>query len=122
MSKTRTTKRLPKLTPRVKVWLEVDGDYVFGHGLAEILQAVEATGSLKEAAAKLGKSYRHVWSRVKEAEAAIGQTLVETQVGGAGSQRSSLSAYAQSLLTDFTALRTRMMKVLQTECSDRFTG
>lgn len=122
MSKTRTSKRLPKLKPRVKVWLEVDGDYVFGHGLAEILQAVESTGSLKEAAAKLGKSYRHVWSRVKEAEAAIGQTLVETQVGGTGSQRSSLSPRAQSLLTDFAALRTRMMKVLQAEFSDRFTG
>jgi len=33
-----------------------------------VLQAVERTGSIKEAAAELDKSYRHVWARVKEAE------------------------------------------------------
>lgn len=121
MAKTKVAKPRARLTPRVKVWLEVDGDYVFGHGLAEMLQAVEASGSLKEAAARLGKSYRHVWSRVKEAEAAMGQTLVETQVGGRGVQRSALSPRARQLLADFSALRQRMQVVLKEEFADRFS-
>jgi hypothetical protein len=43
-----------QLRPRVKVWLETDGEYVFGYGLAQILEAVAATGDMKQAAARLG--------------------------------------------------------------------
>ena len=73
---------VPRLVPRVKVWLEQDGGYAFGLGLADILQAVGRTGSIKAAAAELGKSYRHVWARIKQAERALGERLVEARVGG----------------------------------------
>ena len=36
------------------IWLEVDGQYVFGRGISEILKAVERTGSIKAAAHALG--------------------------------------------------------------------
>src|SRR5688572_22823792 len=116
----RSVKKPLRLTPRVKVWLELDGDYVFGHGLAEILAAVAATGSLKVGAAKLGKSYRYVWGRVKEAEQALGQQLVDAQVGGQGTQRSSLTPLARELLADFHALRARMLTVVNEEFTHRF--
>jgi hypothetical protein len=45
----------------------------------EILRAVDRTGSIKQAAAEMGKNYRHVWARIKEADAARGGTLVETR-------------------------------------------
>jgi molybdate transport system regulatory protein len=118
----RQDSKASSLVPRIKVWLERDGEYVFGHGLAEILSAVEAVGSLKEAAAKLGKSYRHIWSRVKEAEAALGRKLVETQVGGQGSQRAFLTAEARSLLADFVALRLRMLGIVEEEFARRFAA
>ena len=58
-----------QIQPRVKIWLEADGQYVFGFGISEILKAVEQSGSIKAAAELLGKSYRHIWARVKKAEA-----------------------------------------------------
>jgi molybdate transport system regulatory protein len=97
------------LTPRVKVWLEVGGRYAFGLGVSEILHAVDRTGSIKGAAADLGKSYRHIWSRLKETERALGRRLVETRVGGTGSRRSSLTPEARRLVAGFTALRDRML-------------
>jgi molybdate transport system regulatory protein len=66
------------LVPRVKVWLEVGGQYAVGLGISEILLAVDRTGSIKQAALEVGMSYRHVWERVKEAEGALGLALVET--------------------------------------------
>src|SRR5262245_35427932 len=69
-------RRSAALTPRVKVWLEAGGRYAFGFGISEILQAVGRAGSIKQAAADLGKSYRHVWGRIKAAEAALGRPLV----------------------------------------------
>jgi molybdate transport system regulatory protein len=113
-------RRFPALTPRVKVWLETGGRYAFGFGMSEILQAVERAGSIKQAAADLGKSYRHVWGRIKEAEAALGRPLVESRVGGREPQRSALTPEARRLVADFLALREHMAHVLQREFSRRF--
>ena len=110
----------PLLTPRVKVWLEIDGRYAFGLGLGEILRAVDRAGSIKQAARDLGKSYRHVWGRVKDAERALGRPLVEARVGGRGSRRSSLTDEARRLVDDFLDLRSRMMDVLRDEFARRF--
>lgn len=121
-SKTQPTPIADAVNPRVKVWLELKGEYVFGHGLSQMLDAVRETGSIKEAAKSLGKSYRYVWGRIKQAEESIGETLVETHVGGAGVHRSDLTSRAQELLEAFYALRERMTEVLEKEFSTRFGG
>ena len=115
---TQTRHQLAKA--RIKVWLEVDGRYVFGYGLSQILKAVDAAGSIKAAAESLGKSYRHVWGRIKEAEQAHGQQLVSTRVGGKGTSRSALTEHAFRLMADYDALRNRMFEVVQQEFSSRF--
>jgi len=109
-----------QLRPRVKVWLETGGQYAFGFGISEILEAVERVRSIKGAAAKLGKSYRYVWGRIKEAEAALGRPLVETQVGGQGTERSGLTPQARQLVTAFMALRERMIQLVDSEFSAHF--
>jgi molybdate transport system regulatory protein len=108
------------LLPRVKVWLEVEGHFAFGTGMAQVLQAVERTGSIKAAAAELGQSYRHIWGRVKDAERAVGRPLVVAHVGGSGVRRSSLTPLARRLVADFLALRARLTRLLQTEYADQF--
>ena len=107
--------RMASLVPRVKVWLEVGGRYAVGLGISEILQAVDRTGSIKQAANEVGKSYRHVWERVKEAEAALGIGLVETRIGGKDTRRSCLTADARRLVAAFLTFRRRMMEVLNEE-------
>jgi molybdate transport system regulatory protein len=106
--------------PRVKVWLETEGRYAFGFGISEILQAVDRAGSIKQAASDLGKSYRYVWGRIKEAEHTLGQPLVETQVGGKDTHRSCLTPAARQLVDDFLALRQRMIDVVRREFQSRF--
>jgi molybdate transport repressor ModE-like protein len=121
MARSRLSKKqvgLPAV--RVKVWLEIGGQYVFGHGLCEMLKAVEAAGSIKEAAARIDKSYRYVWGRIKEAEARIGFALVETRVGGKEEGRSVLTEAARRLVRDYDALRDRMFAVAGEEFSSRF--
>jgi molybdate transport repressor ModE-like protein len=108
------------LQPRIKVWLEAEGRYAFGFGLCEILQAVEQTGSIKQAAGELGKSYRYIWGRVKQAEDALGRQLVETQVGGKDAHRSRLTPEAGRLLADFLALREDLKSLLNSAYRRRF--
>ncbi len=108
------------LVARAKIWLELEGRYVFGHGLSEILKAVEATGSIKQSAARLGKSYRYVWGRIKKAESRLGGALVETRVGGKGTDRSALTPLARRLVGDYDALRERTFDVVRREFDRRF--
>jgi molybdate transport repressor ModE-like protein len=120
----RTTSRRAALKaglrPRIKVWLEIDGEYALGHGLCEMLQAVDRAGSIKQAASDLGKSYRYVWGRIKEAEETLGGQLVESHVGGTGVQRSLLTAPARRLVADYLALRKRMRETMNREFTRRF--
>ncbi|MFO0819518.1 MAG: LysR family transcriptional regulator [Pirellulales bacterium] len=118
--KASTGTRPPKpsaspLVPRSKVWIECGGEYVFGQGICLILEAVEATGNIKDAAAQINKSYRYVWNRIKEAEQALGQSLVEARVGGADSHRSSLTPLAKQLIAQYRALRQRVIEMVDAE-------
>jgi molybdate transport system regulatory protein len=108
--------------PRIKIWLESEGRYAFGFGVCEMLQAVERCGAIKQAAGELGKSYRYVWGRIKQAEHALGRQLVETQVGGKDVQRSRLAPAARRLVAEFTALRDAMKDLLRREFARRFGG
>jgi molybdate transport system regulatory protein len=118
----RPRRKQSALVPRVKVWLELDGRYAFGLGLSAILQAVDRAGSIKHAAADLGKSYRHVWGRLKEAERALGRPLVEAQVGGRSSRRSALTAEGRQLVAAFRAFRDCMLRAVQEEFARHFGG
>lgn len=115
----RSSKLTDRVTPRAKLWLEVNRQYVFGLGISEILKAIQHTGSIKAAAREVGKSYRHVWDKIKQAEQALGVPLVRTQVGGKDARRSELSALALDLVRDFETFRQRLFELVQVEFSQR---
>lgn len=118
----KTNSRPPAtgLRPRIKVWLETKGRYGFCNGMCQMLQAVERTRSIKQAASELGRSYRYVWGRIKNAERLLGRQLVETHIGGKDSQRSELTASGKHFVNAFMAMHARITKVLSDEFSRRF--
>ena len=89
---------------RTKVWLEKDGELVFGSGKARILRAVEQTGSLNAAAVELGMSYRHVWSSIRAAEERLGRPLLIRSKGGPGGGGAVLTPEAKRLMERLTVL------------------
>ncbi|MCA9075940.1 MAG: LysR family transcriptional regulator [Planctomycetaceae bacterium] len=108
MTATKSSNMPMTVRPRVKLWLESQEESVLCSGLCSMLRAVEETGSIKHAAKQVDRSYRFVWARIKEAEEALGQTLVETQVGGSGANRSELTDLARDLLREFDDLRSEV--------------
>ena len=69
---------------KLKVWFELDGEYIFGDGRAELLRLIEQLGSITKAASTLRMSYRHAWGQVRRLEERLGIKLVETRTGGRG--------------------------------------
>lgn len=102
---------VPQCQPRIKLWLEFEGEHVFGAGMCQILEAVEKTGSIKDAATLLGRSYRAVWNQIKTCEKGLGQPLIAAQVGGHGTRRSSLTPLGTNLVTQFASLRKQLMQL-----------
>ncbi|MBY8996426.1 MAG: LysR family transcriptional regulator [Candidatus Thorarchaeota archaeon] len=75
-------KRNLTLVPDYKLWLERDGEYIFGPGAYAILKAVHDEGTITKGAKKLQMSYRYAWGVIKKIEKKLGVILVETFKGG----------------------------------------
>jgi molybdate transport system regulatory protein len=69
------------LKPKLKVWVVFDERVKFGDGRAELFERVEALGSLKQAVAGMGMSYRAAWGYLRELERAAGFTFLERHPG-----------------------------------------
>lgn len=66
-----------------RIWIENDqGQAVFGKGRARLLQAIDDTGSLTEAARRLSMAYRTAWGHLNAMEKGLGRKLVERRTGG----------------------------------------
>lgn len=119
IANSKSTDQQHFVRPRVKLWFELDADRAFCPGVARILAAVESTGSLKEAAVAIGRSYRFVWGKIKDAEEALGCSLVDTRVGGSQVQRSVLTNMGRMLLQEFEVMRRRLHELIDSEFAPR---
>lgn len=92
---------MAELKAKSKVWLEKDGELVFGIGKATILNRIQKTGSINRAAKELSMSYRHAWSYIKSAEKRLGRPLVICTKGGVSGGNTKLTPYAKELVGKF---------------------
>ena len=86
---------------RSKVWIERGGEVVISEWRVELLEAIEATGSLSRAAQALDIPYRTAWERVKATEGEVGFRLLESESGGFDGGGSRLTAEASDLCRRF---------------------
>ena len=95
-----------------KLWVEVDGSPLLGEGGAEILEAIDHSGSISEAARSLGMSYYFVWSYLKRMEELLGESIIETHRGGRGGGGARLTETGRRLLDAYRDLRRRVGELL----------
>jgi molybdate transport system regulatory protein len=89
---------------RSKIWIEVDGDPVFGRGRRFLLEAIDSYGSISQAAKELHISYRKAWSYIKNMEERLGIKLVQRQAGGKNGGGAVLTAEARDFLEKYRSL------------------
>ena len=94
---------LPRLTPRVKLWLEIGDDLGLSEWRVALLEAVDRTGSLASAAERLNIPYRTARYKLREIERHLGLPLLAGQSGGAGGGGSVLTPAARELIARWRA-------------------
>ncbi len=103
-----------KLIPAFKIWLELRGRPTIGRGGAEILTAIERTGSITKAAESVGMSYKYVWDHLAEMERAAEQPIIRTQRGGrAGGGGAELTEVGKALLREYLRVEGYISEVLR---------
>ena len=76
---------------------------VFGPGVAELLETVKNTHSLRSAAMRMDMAYSKAWKVIKAAEKGLGYPLLDTATGGRQGGGATLTDEAESLLTRYRA-------------------
>jgi molybdate transport system regulatory protein len=92
---------------RYKLWIEKNGEKVFGDGPLDILHRVERTGSLRQAAAEINMSYSQAWNLMKDLEKRLGFNLLKRNVGGEKGGGSEITEEARELMMKFEIFRER---------------
>lgn len=83
---------------KAKIWLEKDGEPVFGMGRYMLLEKIETTGSISSAARELGYSYKKAWSFINLMEKRFGFELVHKRIGGKQGGGSILTDRANEIM------------------------
>lgn len=71
-----------RLHTRVKLQICTD-EPVIGPGVAQLLELLQQTGSMKEACGRMGMSYSKGWKITDRAERELGYSLITRRHGGA---------------------------------------
>ncbi|MBD3404942.1 MAG: LysR family transcriptional regulator [Candidatus Lokiarchaeota archaeon] len=102
------------LSPNYKLWLEHDGEYVFGPGAYAILVSIDEEGTITKGAEALGMSYRYAWGVIKKIEKKLGFPLLETFKGGTvGGGGAIVTEKGKQLMEMFVRVKTELDHVIQ---------
>lgn len=97
------------------LWMEGNGTRFFGPGPVELLQLIETTGSINQAAKKMGMSYKKAWEIVNRLNEIVDSPMVITATGGEKGGGSALSEEAKQLIAYYQSLRERFRKFMEQE-------
>jgi molybdate transport system regulatory protein len=89
-----------------------------GPGKADLLDAIERTGSISAAGRALGMSYRRAWMLVDEMNHTWTGRLVETQAGGGQASGARLTELGRQVLGHYRALERRVATAAEGEALD----
>jgi len=70
------------MEPKFNLWLEKNDKVVLSAWRVQLLETIEASGSISAAAKALKVPYRRAWEKVQEIEKGLGFKVVETAIGG----------------------------------------
>ncbi len=98
---------------KLKLQLVCGELFALGPGKADLLDAIEAQGSISAAGRALGMSYRRAWLLVDEVNRCFKDPLVETLRGGGRERGARLTEAGRAVLADYRALEEQAASVMR---------
>lgn len=115
MSIKQIVKKKTKLQLNGRLWLESNGNRFFGPGPLELLERINETGSINQAAKQMSMSYKKAWEIINTLNGQSQRPLIVTQAGGSKGGGSTISEEAKELIAYYKDLRKRFNIFLEKE-------
>ena len=98
---------MPSRAPRLETRLRFPDSKpdAFGPGKADLLEHIEATGSIRKAASKMGMSYNRAWLLVRSMNQRFKEPLVISERGGETGGGASLTPLGREVLTAYRRMQ-----------------
>lgn len=88
-----------------------------GPGRADLLEGIGETGSISDAARRMGMSYKRAWGLVQALNMGFGAPLVETSRGGAEQGGAQLTALGREALARYRAMQGKAQAAIAEDVS-----
>jgi molybdate transport repressor ModE-like protein len=108
MKRISLPRRSKELVPYCSVALGWQSQKIFGEPEADMLRAINRTGSFTSAAQSLGMSYAHLWNSISHLERLLGIKVVRAERGGARGGMASLTEEGIYLIQEYARLESRV--------------
>ena len=89
------------------------GDKIKGPRVIQLLDGIEARGSIRAAAHELGVGYRHALDWITRAESLVGEALVERRTGGASGGGAVLTDKARRVSRAYRRVNSSIYRLVE---------
>lgn len=93
---------------KLKAQVMCGDEIAMGPGKADLLEAIDSTGSISAAGRALGMSYRRTWMLVDVMNRCWAEPLVQTVSGGGADRGARLTDLGREVLDAYRALQTEI--------------
>jgi molybdate transport system regulatory protein len=102
---------------KIKIQLYCGDEIAMGPGKADLLDAIEAAGSISGAGRAMGMSYRRTWLLVDVMNRCWSGPLVETVAGGSRDKGAHITSLGRAVLQHYRSLQDQITSAAT--CPDR---
>ena len=109
---------MPTSTATIRIRIAVGDDIAIGQGKADLLEAIDRSGSISAAARELGLSYRKAWLMVDEMNKCFRTPVVVAAKGGVQGGGAQLTPLGVEALEDFRSIQAKAFEAIDQDIRD----
>tara|TARA_R110002096_G_scaffold435548_1_gene661487 strand:+ start:159566 stop:159937 length:372 start_codon:yes stop_codon:yes gene_type:complete len=108
-------------TYSIKLQIMSGRNIAMGPGKADLLEAIQKTGSIAAAGRAMGMSYKRAWDLVEIMNVCFCGPLVEKSKGGAGKGGATVTALGLTIIDQYRALQAKSDSAVEREMHSFFS-
>ncbi len=94
---------------KIKLQVACGGEWAFGPGKADLLEAIDRCGSISAAGRAMGMSYRRAWLLVETMNRCWSSPLVDTTPGGGTEKGARLTPCGREILDAYRTIEANIV-------------
>ena len=95
---------MPRVVAKTRIRILFGSAFAIGPGKADLLQAIERTGSISAAARSMGMSYRRAWLLIDTMNQCFREPVVDTATGGKGGGGAQITPFGKAAIRCYRAM------------------